>query len=187
MDKGYHKIFWGLIILSFHINIGPIKILPAFVGWLVILGGIEILMQEHSSNDFEIAVKYSRILVGLSIIVGLVSLFGGSGINNSIVYSYFSIVIMVLELLMENKILEGSIESLRAKEMEDKALDLEDSQRLYIKLFTVATLGLTIAITFKLGTLMTIAAIFALIIRIFLMSMMNNLKKTYMPPTDIEN
>jgi hypothetical protein len=186
MDKGYHKIFWGLILLSFHINLGPIQIVPGFVSWIIILTGIEILQQGFESQGFNEGSRYAKILLFISIVGGLISLFGGNALNNSIIYSYLSIVVMILELLFAYKIMEGSIEALRANEMEDKALDLEDSQKLYTKLFTAATIGLTIAITFKMGFLMTIAAIFALIVRIFLMSIMNNLKKIYLPPAENE-
>ena len=180
MDKGYHKIFWGLIILSFYINLGPIKILPAFVGWLTILGGINILVQEYHSESFEISAKYSKVLVGLSIIGGLISLFAASYLNNSIVFSYFPIVIVILELLMVNKILEGSIERLKEDELEVNALELEGSQRTYTILFTISTIGIIVAITFNIGYLLTIVAIFSLLIRFFAMGMINNLKKTYL-------
>lgn len=183
MDKGYHKIFWGLILLSFHINLGPVRIVPGFVAWIIIITGVEVLQQCFESQSFNDGSKYAKIILGISIIGGLISLFYGQNIINSVLYSYVPIITVILELLFANKILEGSIESLRANEMEAKALDLGDSQKLYIKLYTAATIGLTIAITFKIGSLMTITAIFSLIIRIFLMSMINNLKKTYLPPS----
>jgi len=179
MDKGYHKIFWGLIILSFHINLGPVKILPAFVGWLMILGGINILLQEHSTQSFEYAAKYSKVLVGLSIIGGILSLLVGAALDRSLLYIYFPIVIMILELLMASKILEGSIESLRFAGNEEMAAELENSQRNYIILFSISTIAITLALTFKNGTFTFISAIFALFIRFYLMGLISSLKKTY--------
>lgn len=45
--SGYNRIFWGMIVLIFHINLGPIKILPSFVGYLLIYSGLNILSSQQ--------------------------------------------------------------------------------------------------------------------------------------------
>jgi hypothetical protein len=188
MDKGYHKIFWGLILLSFHINLGPIQIVPGFVSWIIILTGIEILQQGFESQGFNEGSRYAKILLFISIVGGLISLFGGNALNNSVLYSYLPIVTITFELLFAYKILEGSIEALKANDTdtEIKVLELENNQKVYTILHTIGVVGFTIAITFNIRWLLTIIAIYALFIRFFLMGIINSLKKIYLPPAENE-
>ena len=74
MEKGFKNIFWGVFLATFNINFGFIKVLPAFVGWMVLNSGINMLMEEAESESLEKAQKYSKFLVILSIIGGLISL-----------------------------------------------------------------------------------------------------------------
>lgn len=177
MDKGYQKIFWGLFIVSFNITLGIIKILPAFIGWMVILSGINFLYKEFKSESLKVAAKYSRNLIALSLIGGALSLFGGSSINSSIVFTYYPIILMILELVMAYKILEGSIEYLRLENLDEIAIDFEKNLRTYIVFYVIFTLSFCVALSFNMGYLLTITAIFALILRISLMAMINRMKK----------
>lgn len=177
MDKGYQKIFWGLFIISFNITLGIIKILPAFIGWMVILSGINILYEEFKSESLEVAAKYSGNLIALSLVGGALSLFGGSTINNSIIFTYYPIIVMIFELIMAYKILEGSIEYLRLKNQDEIAIDFEKNLRTYIVFYVIFTLSFCVALSFNIGYLLTITAIFAIILRISLMIMINRMKK----------
>lgn len=179
MDKGYHKIYWGLIFLSFHINLGPIKVIPAFVSWLIILLGVDILQKNYDSSSFKDSVIFIKILILVTVIGDLISMLQISPIYNSIIFSYLPILVMVLELIFASKVLEGSIEALRAEDKEDKALLLEYNQGYFIKLYTFAILGLILGLTLSHKILLTLGAIYALIISIFLISIINRLKKEF--------
>lgn len=37
MMKGYKKIFWGMFLSIFHVNLGYIRILPPFIAYLVVV------------------------------------------------------------------------------------------------------------------------------------------------------
>jgi hypothetical protein len=45
--SGYNRLFWGMIFLLFHINIGYISIIPNFIGYLFIFSGLNILSSQH--------------------------------------------------------------------------------------------------------------------------------------------
>lgn len=179
MDKGYHKIYWGLIFLSFHINLGPIKVLPPFISWLIILLGVDILRKTYDYSPFKDSVRYIKVLILVTAVGDLISMLQISPIYNSIMFSYLPILVMILELIFASKVLEGSIEALRAEDKEGKALLLEYNQGYFIRLYTIVILGLILALTLRHKVLLTIGAIFALIISIFLMSIINRLKKEF--------
>lgn len=46
-ESGYNKLAWGMMFIIFNINLGPINILPNFIGYLLILSGFTILSEQH--------------------------------------------------------------------------------------------------------------------------------------------
>ena len=45
--KGYNRLFWGMVFISFNINLGFINILPDFAGYIFIYSGLSILSSQH--------------------------------------------------------------------------------------------------------------------------------------------
>ncbi len=45
--KGYKRLFWAMVIISFNINIGFINILPDFIGYSLIYSGLGILSSQY--------------------------------------------------------------------------------------------------------------------------------------------
>lgn len=45
--KGYKRLFWAMVFISFNINIGFINILPDFIGYILIYSGLGILSSQH--------------------------------------------------------------------------------------------------------------------------------------------
>lgn len=44
---GYNKLFWGMMFIVFNINLGPINILPNFIGYMLIYAGVNILSSQQ--------------------------------------------------------------------------------------------------------------------------------------------
>ena len=45
--KGYKRLFWGMIFISFNINLGFINVMPAFLGYILIYSGLCALSSQH--------------------------------------------------------------------------------------------------------------------------------------------
>jgi len=45
--KGYKRLFWGILIISFNINLGFINKLPDFLGYIFIYSALGILSSQH--------------------------------------------------------------------------------------------------------------------------------------------
>jgi len=41
--SGYNKLFWGMIFVAFDINLGPLSVLPNFIGYMFIYSGLNTL------------------------------------------------------------------------------------------------------------------------------------------------
>lgn len=178
MVKGYKNIFWGVFIATFNINLAFIKILPAFIGWIIVHNGIIILMEEFKTQSFEKAIKYSKYLIVLSIIGEFLSLFAGISINSIVLFSYFPVVTAIIELLMIFYIIDGSIEYFKEIEEEIYATQYEINLKTYTIFFVIEIILMCIGLMLN-NILLTIAVILAIILRISVMVMINNLKKLY--------
>lgn len=172
MEKGFKNIFWGVFLATFNINFGFIKVLPAFVGWMVLNSGINLLMEEAESESLEKAQKYSKFLVILSIIGGLISL----NINVFFLFKYFPILVEIMELLTIFYLIEGCIEYLKANEVEMYPAQYEMNLKTYTIFFCIVTLLISIGLTLN-NSMLAIGAILGLILRISVMVMINNIKK----------
>lgn len=75
-SEGYNKLFWGMILIVFNFNLGPIDILPNFVGYMLIYSGLN---QLSSQLDFyKKGMPASLVLTAVS----LFELFRPSGTVN---------------------------------------------------------------------------------------------------------
>ncbi len=185
MDRGYQKIFWGIFLATFNIKFGNVKIVPAFVGWMVVLSAISILQDSHNKVAFEKSERYTKYLILLSLIGSLLDLFGGHSLNRLIIFSYYPVILYVVELLMFYEILNGTISLLESKVPDDiptaiNSKEIIYKQRTYIKLQIISIIGFIISITTYSELLITVTALFAIIVRIYAMSIMSGLKKFFL-------
>lgn len=70
MGKAYSKLFTGVLFTVININIGPIDILPNFIGYIIILNGLSILHTETSIKDY----KHSSFICYFLLIESIVSM-----------------------------------------------------------------------------------------------------------------
>lgn len=73
--SGYNRLFWGMVFILFHINIGYITILPNFIAYLFIYSGLNILSSQHE------AYKKLKLIVIILILLSLKDIFYNSSTN----------------------------------------------------------------------------------------------------------
>ncbi|NMB27957.1 MAG: hypothetical protein GX987_07905 [Tissierellia bacterium] len=169
MYDGYNKIFWGIFIATFNIKLGMIKILPAFIGFMIILSGISSLYRETNIEPFNKAKTFSIILIigtGIGELMGLLSIEP----TNFFIFNEIWIVFnIIMEMLMFYKCFEGSIEYFNVNNYENLAEENIKKVRFYIIALTIDIIFLNFALIFDIRYLNTIVAIMIIILRIYLM------------------
>ncbi|MHC1683938.1 MAG: hypothetical protein AB6733_13440 [Clostridiaceae bacterium] len=73
--SGYNRIFWGMVIFFFHINIGNIPLLPGFVGYMFIYSGLNILSSQHEIY------KKGKLPAAILIVLNLAGMWQNSNTN----------------------------------------------------------------------------------------------------------
>lgn len=179
MSEGYRKIFWGIFIATFNIKLGIVKILPAFVGFIIISSGINILIEETKLESFKKGKLYSNILAFVLFFGGLPALLGAN-LESNIFYQLIPVVYLTLELLLFYKVFEGSIEKLYIENPEF-AKDYESKLNFYIIASIINNVLLCIVLVFNFENILTaFTGIVVLVLRIFLMTSMSRLKKLFL-------
>ncbi len=195
MRYGYKKIFWGVFIATFSINLGMLQILPAFVGWMVVASGISVLQENSVTSDYERPKTISFILIGVSLIGSLITLFQGAQVNLPVALLFYPLIVMAIELLLFHRLLEAAVQDFSAIDDNETAKLYTSKDRTFIILMGI-TLGMvTLSIFLNLQSVGFFAAIIAVVTRIYLLTTINSLSKevwenpyeTEDPDDDIEH
>ncbi len=179
MGKAFKTMLYGLVILSFHLYIGPIKIFPQFVGWLLIYKGIATFNKYTSDKNISIAKICALGLVILSFITG----FNSYILNGMFFNIYLSIFITMfstlLEMIMIHKVFQIAIKNLHEKEANQVAEPLILKDKIYMVFYASALIGLPIQIYFNSWILGLFFLVFLLIVKISLMITLFRLSNRY--------
>lgn len=108
-ESGYNKLFWGMIFVIFNINSGAINYLPNFIGYILIISGLNILLNQHDIYKKAIIPTAILIILTLKDIANLGSLYTNNGqfeIENLWIYAVGAIE-TILDLYVIYTICKG--------------------------------------------------------------------------------
>ncbi len=185
MERGYKKIFWALFFVTFHLNIGSLQLLPPFMGWLILLSGLQELTSalqnsSISTASFERGRTSGRILVGLTLLGTLGSLGTGGDWMEAPVMTFYPIIIIGLEIITFFYILEGTHEIFSALGFNERKEESEGKLRTYLLMVIPSGVLLTFALFFNHSFSMVIGVLLGLIAVIYLLVFIHQVKKFWM-------
>lgn len=179
MNNAYNKIFWGIFIATFNINIGGIKILPSFIGFLIVLSGLDSLYKDTHIEAFNKAKNFAIITVVISIVGGITNILSIELINYFIFGEILTIINFVMEILLFYKYFEGSIEYFNSNDYTDIAGENTRKLRFYIIVSLISTIVMVFALIFNITYLTIIIGIVFIILRIYLMVSTHYFKQSF--------
>lgn len=100
-EPAYNKLFWGMMFIVFNINLGPINIMPNFIGYMLILSGLNILANQQS--QFEKGKTPAFILILLSI-MDIVNIEGADILNVGLSINNLAAIFITAIGVVENLI-----------------------------------------------------------------------------------
>ena len=183
MYNGYKNIFRGIILMTFHVNIGNLRFFPAFVGLYLITLGLEELYKETGQLSFS---KVRLLCMAVLLYSVLTSTFGM--ISEGVYEGMIPLVIwhtgyQILEMVMFFKLLESSVEYLKSSGCDPSADEVTGSLRNYTIISVGNIIIFSISLMFNMWTLLTISGISILITKIYLLVIVSDLKKRFEPVT----
>lgn len=157
MYKNYNKIYWGIIFVLININIGPIDILPNFIGYALMISGLSKLYNETKYKEFLITQTLAVIFLIQSLIAIVYNFNGSEGVTTTGIIT--SIIFQVMQLIFVFYMYSGTIELLKNYDDKELVMIIEYARRnyTYIVLFTtflmtfVINMGLNSRDTFLIG------------------------------------
>lgn len=177
MRGGYKKIFWGILIATFSLNLGFITILPTFIGWTIVATGISILDKCAQKGDFSKAYSLATILVVLHFIGGFISLLGEVQIGNAVPFIFYPLISMMIELLLIHSLLKATVDHFDVMERKRVAEKYIAKDRAYILLMGITMILYTLTIALNEVITVIIGVITALITTIYLLTVISSLSK----------
>lgn len=181
MSSGYRRIFWGLLIMSFHINIGIIKILPPFVGLIVIGRGVESLYENSQNYRFKEAKKFIVFATAFSIISELVGLISIEETPGGLISATLIVAYAILDLLFIFKILEGAIEVFKSEDNLELVDRYTEIQKMHLIIDIINIVLINISVIYSIKWLGIVGGIIGFGLRIYIIVAMGKLEILYRP------
>lgn len=175
MGEAYRKIFWGIVILTFHINLGPFQILPNFAGYFLMASAIAMLFDRYGFTLFQ---KAKYIAAALGVLSLLESLFFFMGQSVFYPFSFLGPLLFgVLELLYFYHVLGGCALSLEMSgDKEEVELKLHLQRKVTVLLAVQTGLYYVFSVLY-LTSIMALVLLFSIIVRLYLMSIFAQLRR----------
>jgi hypothetical protein len=128
MKKGYNNITLGLILATFHINLGTLQIVPTFIGWIIVAMGVDSLLKPEGQALMNKSKKLSEALI-ITSLLGLIM----TALDRSIGNPYLlTIIVSLIELFFIYYFLRGVTERYMAKGKITDANENEKILNIYI-------------------------------------------------------
>ncbi|MDF2505332.1 hypothetical protein [Clostridium sp.] len=132
-DTGYNRLFWGMVVIIFHINLGPISVLPSFVGYMLIYSGLNILSAQHKIYE------KGRLPAIILVILTLKdvwhnqdnSIMIGNSYNLGLATMIIGAVTAVVDLYLIYIICKGICELCKERELDSIMTNTTDAWKLY--------------------------------------------------------
>ncbi|WP_291651177.1 hypothetical protein [Clostridium sp.] len=178
MLHGYKKVFWGMVFTAFHFNFGPIQILPNFIAILIISSGIKEILIDNENDSLNMSLKLNNISAFVSFITFILPFMGIENSSSNIIFNaiWFNVG-SILDIITIVKLLEGTSQILSDKYNNDLGKEYQKKAIKYLWLYPIVVIVSNFNFIFMSEMLSLGIAIYALIIKIWIMLSFKNLYK----------
>lgn len=175
MVKGYKNIVLGLILATFHINLGTLPIIPSFIAWIIVAMGVELIEEAEGQLSFNRSKKACAALIILTLL-DLIK----TNIDISLGNPYMlSILVALIELFFVYYFFRGVTQMFEAKGKIEYACENERILRRYTVFQIIGILILGVFWLNYSNTQGELIAIFMLALRIYIIYHVNKIGKLY--------
>ncbi|AGK95546.1 hypothetical protein [Clostridium pasteurianum] len=151
--SSYNRLFWGMIVLIFHINLGPINVLPNFAGYMLIYSGLNILSSQHKIYEKG---KLPAIILVILTLKDVWhnkdnSIMIGSSYNLGLVTMLIGAVTAVVDLYLIYIICKGICELCRERELDSLMTNTADAWKFYFVISLIFLFSIPFSINLPVG------------------------------------
>lgn len=176
MTPGFKKLFWGFLIVNISLSAGLIPVLPAFVGWLIILDALADLEEQIPRQDLRFVFKSVMVLLVFSF-GELFQLFGSDVTGISLLLQFLPIIVLLIELSAFHKLLEAVVRQYDRKNRIEKRDKAVAKDKWYLLLIGGAAASLTVSITSNNMPAFIIGLVMSFVARVYLLFLLYALSK----------
>lgn len=176
MTLGFKKLFWGFLIVNISLSAGLIPVLPAFVGWIIILYGLTDLQEYIPKQDLRFVFRSTVALLVLSF-SGLIQLFGPDLMGISLVLQFLPVIVLLIELSAFHKLLEAVVRQFDRKNRQEKRGNIITKDKWYLLLMGGAAVTLALSVSLVYVPIFVASIVLSLTGKIYLLFLLYALSK----------
>ena len=183
MNKAYSKLFWGVLLGTIRLELGPITLIPAFIAWIIVHLGITELIEHRKrsgvniKSNFAISIKLVEVLVGITFLASLGQWMDGGAFLKTLPFLYYPILLMTIEIAAVYFLLQGIIEMVLEKAKDQVAERIMKKQKIYLIIAFFATITIYFGLTFSLNLFVTFGVVSGILGNIYLLALIQGEKK----------
>lgn len=177
MESAYKKIFWGVILATINITLGPVTIFPTFVGWLVVLSGLSKLEEAMADRQFSVAYWSVIALVLITFAEGVITFSQGPGWTATTPFLFYPVMLLLFELTAFHKLLGAAVDRFNKNNREITADSYNKKHRVYLVLMGVSLTLLTVAIILNHTTLFIFSTLLTLFSTVYLITVIYSIRQ----------
>lgn len=178
MYKNYNKIFWGLIVSMININLGPINLLPNFLGFIIILLALDNLFKETNNKKFKKAKYMSTLLMLISLVTAISGFMGIDFLDQK--YSILAVFAnLSLNFIFRIWILQAALDELKELPSGEPYYNISLRERNYIIGNLIAILLIGLGSIWLIENLILSSIIFGIIIELYFIFTIREIRELY--------
>lgn len=166
--EAYGSLFWGLLLVSVHLNLGPLRLFPPFFGWWVFYLGVKALARHTSPL---ILPWTPKLALAMALLSGIQQAWAMMGLDASSLVAFVLLSLLQIgELVLIFEVFSGFSRGLSELDRPEEAATVLRKGRWYLLLATLITAGSMVTITQNngegpvyLGLMMVVLKIWVLV------------------------
>lgn len=177
MKSGLNKLFWGIVLISIHLNLSSLKIFPPFIGWIVILFGLLNLEKDKIWEGSTVIKTTVWIMIVLSVLEEIFVFTSSASIASFIPLLFYPIISIMIELIFFHHMFERFVNYFIEIDLQDNADKYIRKDRTYIILTGISLGFLILSLSIDYGLIFIIGSIMMLVTRVYLLVVFHSLRK----------
>ena len=177
MRNGYGKIFWGMLVLLFHVNLGTISFLPNFPGFILIAFGIDEIRRAKGVDVLKRAASIAYLTVMVSFVDFLTSTINLLP-NQDLISLGITAMVAIASIVLFNDLLKETSQFMGEIGNEKLSSVLNKQLKIFLVVEAITTvLVLTSIFTDRMVALAGVVV--SIIVRIWIMISIHKVKNSY--------
>ena len=178
MKSGLNKLFWGVLLISIHLNLNSFKIFPPFIGWIVILFGVLKIEKDDIWKGSTALKTTVWTLIILDLLEGIYVLSASASTSSFLPLLFYPVFLIMLELFFFHLVFEKFVTYFNERNQQDNVKHYIKKDKTYMILMGISLVLTIVSLSINHMLIYFVSSMIVLVSRIYMLTVLHSLRKT---------